>query len=114
MSLIYTDPEEMQRANARRKVSQSANAGSSPRRCFSQADLEWAFATEDEQRMLASLEAKAAETRSQQLEEQQRKAAARDLSDLTAQILKDWDEEEKRARHEKAHAEARRRLGLDG
>jgi hypothetical protein len=115
MSLEYhTSYEEQKKAIARAKVSQAAHDGSPPHLTFSQGDLEWAFSTEAEQRELARLEATAADIQRERREAEERTAAARELSALTDQILRDWDTEEKLARVKKAREEARRRLGLEG
>lgn len=95
------------KVKARSRVEQAARRGDSPRDWFALEELEWAYdgALESE---LARLDGVAREAReATRLREERATVIA-----LAERIEKEWDEDEKRKRHEKALKEARRRLGL--
>ena len=103
-----TDAEKRQRA--REKVEAVARRGEMPRQHFSEDDLEWAGFKSPE---IDALEQLAAKAQDEQARRRRRADTSRELRRETERVLADWDERERRERWERAHAEARRRLGLD-
>jgi hypothetical protein len=112
MSLeIHANQDERARSQARRKVSEAASEGAPLDSHFSSADLTWAF--EGYEGELERLRQKAISVRAAKTEEERKRQEKIKIASMTTQILKEWEEQERRERGERARAEARRRLGLE-
>lgn len=98
---------EARRIRFREEVTQAAKTTADFSR-FDQGDIGWAFSPEEiEELRVMRDQTHERIDRARALREQNRA-----VSDLTAQVLKEWDEAAEEERRERAVAEARKRLGL--
>lgn len=102
--------QERKRARARERVARAVRRGVDPHTRFEESDLAWAFRGHEEE--LAELEAQVEDAIAARTEKHRQKAERDDLREVTEQVLREWDDRERRERREKAEAEARKRLEL--
>lgn len=103
-------PEAAKREKARERAAALARKGTDPSQRYSPADLAWAFYTDELQAELEELNATAKQVREERTAAWQAKQQAERLSRATEAVLREWDEEEKRERYERARAEAEKRI----
>lgn len=111
MTLEIQRTEEAELDAARRRAWAEADQGIDPYALWGQAAVDDVFAGHMPD--LARCRARAADVHAAKRKADAARAASQRLSRMTDTVLREWDEDERRARRELAETEAKRRLGME-